>query len=79
MNNIIQTVTIILFALNAPIFAHEDKLEQMPLGYVPQQIIAESYKVNTERIAHFRPDTRESFTDLYLKDNYVYLGNSFHS
>ena len=69
------TLIIILFSFN--VFAHEDKLEQMPLDYVPQQVIVESYKLNTERISHLRPDTRESFTDLYLKDHYVYLGNSY--
>ncbi|MBT4136668.1 MAG: hypothetical protein HOE48_02080, partial [Candidatus Latescibacteria bacterium] len=56
---------------------HENKLEQMPLNYVPQQVIEETYRKSTERIAHYRPDTRESFTDLYPKDQYVYLGNSY--
>lgn len=74
------TILIFLFFWVPNAFAHEEhesKLEQMPLDYVPQQVIAETYRKNTERIAHYRPDTRESFTDLYPKDQYVYLGNSY--
>lgn len=68
----------LFFIMNT--FAHEDhesKLEQMPLDYVPQQTIAETYRQNTNRIAHYRPNTRESFTDLSLQGQYVYLGNSY--
>ena len=77
-----RTKHIFITILSIPtlLFAHEDhidKLEQMPFDYTPQQVIAETYKVNTERIAHIRPDSRESFTDLYLKDDYIYLGNSY--
>ena len=78
----LKTTHLLITILSLPtlIFAHEDhedKLNQMPLDYVPQQVINETYKVNNERIAHIRPDSRESFTDLYLKDNYIFLGNSY--
>ncbi|MFT5366790.1 MAG: choice-of-anchor B domain-containing protein [Candidatus Latescibacterota bacterium] len=80
MLNTTCTIILSLFLCLSNAFAHEDdenKLEQMPLNYAPLQVIEETYRKNTDRIAHFRPDSRESFTDLYLKDTYVYLGNSY--